>query len=119
LPDLPAAGSLPAGDSHTKILARLAAELRASHLEGIYGFVNALKLEKDPDAQEALQTWVNAGMNIGSHTWSHMPLTSKTAEEFEQDISLNEPSRQTRPSAWTSDSTIPAGVGNFAFLHVQ
>jgi peptidoglycan-N-acetylglucosamine deacetylase len=90
--DLPAAGSLPAGDSRTKILARLAAELRANQLDGIYGFVNALKLEKDPDVQEALQTWVNAGMNIGSHTWSHMPLTGKTAEAFEQDISLNEPS---------------------------
>ena len=89
--DLPAAGSLPAGDSRTKILARLATELRANHLDGTYGFVIAVKLENDPDAQEALQTWVNAGMNIGSHTWSHIPLTGNTAEAFEHEIALNEP----------------------------
>jgi peptidoglycan-N-acetylglucosamine deacetylase len=88
--DLPAAGSLPAGDSRTKILARLATELRVSHLDGTYGFVNGIKLENDPDAQEALQTWVNAGMNIGSHTWSHIPLTGNTAEAFEHEIALNE-----------------------------
>jgi peptidoglycan/xylan/chitin deacetylase (PgdA/CDA1 family) len=89
--DLPAAGSLPPGENRTKIATRLAAELKANHLEGTYGFVNAVKLVNDPDGQQALRTWVDAGMNIGSHTWSHMSLTSNTAEAFENEIALNEP----------------------------
>jgi peptidoglycan/xylan/chitin deacetylase (PgdA/CDA1 family) len=89
--DLPAAGSVPPGLTRTKVASDLAAELKVNHLEGTYGFVNAVKLENDPDAQRALRTWVDAGMNIGSHTWSHMSLTSNSAEAFEQDIAKNEP----------------------------
>ena len=89
--DLPAAGSLPPGQNRTKIAIALAAELKANHLEGTYGFVNAVKLENDPDAQQALRIWVDAGMNIGNHTWSHISLTGNTAEAFEREIALNEP----------------------------
>jgi peptidoglycan/xylan/chitin deacetylase (PgdA/CDA1 family) len=89
--DLPAAGSLPPGENRTKIATALTAELRAAHLEGTYGFINAVKLEKDPDAQQALHIWVDAGMNLGSHTWSHISLTDNSAEDFEKEIALNEP----------------------------
>jgi peptidoglycan/xylan/chitin deacetylase (PgdA/CDA1 family) len=89
--DLPAAGSVPPGFTRTKVASDLATELKANHLDGVYGFVNASKLENDPDAQQALRIWVNAGMNIGSHAWSHMSLTSNSAEAFEQDIVKNEP----------------------------
>lgn len=88
--DLPAAGSLPAGQNRTKITTALAAELKAEHLEGTYGFVNAVKLENDPDAQQALHAWLVAGMNIGNHTWSHMSLTDNTAEAFEEEIAHDE-----------------------------
>jgi peptidoglycan/xylan/chitin deacetylase (PgdA/CDA1 family) len=88
--DLPAAGSLPPGENRTRIAASLAAELRANHLEGTYGFVNASKLQNNPDAQQALHVWVDGGMNIGSHTWSHISLTANSAEAFEKDIALNE-----------------------------
>ena len=89
--DLPAAGSLPPATNRTKILTALAAELKANRLEGTYGFVNAVKLENDPDAQQALHVWLDNGMNIGSHTWSHISLTDHTAEAFEQEIAKNEP----------------------------
>jgi len=89
--DLPAAGSLPSGQNRTKIATALAAELKTVHLEGTYGFVNAIKLENDPDAQQALRTWIDAGMNIGNHTWSHISLTANTAEAFEHEIALDEP----------------------------
>ena len=89
--DLPAAGSLPPGENRTKILTRLTGELKANHLEGTYGFVNAVKLENDADAQQALKVWVDAGMNVGSHTWSHISLTDHSAAEFEDEIVKNEP----------------------------
>ena len=89
--DLPAAGAVPPDETRTKVATDLATELKANHLDGTYGFVNASKLENNPDAQQALRAWVNAGMNIGSHAWSHMSLTSNSAEAFEQDIAKNEP----------------------------
>jgi len=89
--DLPAAGSLPPGENRTKIATKLAGELKADHLEGTYGFVNAAKLVNDVDAQQALRIWVDAGMSIGSHTWSHLSLSDNTAEAFENEIALNEP----------------------------
>jgi peptidoglycan/xylan/chitin deacetylase (PgdA/CDA1 family) len=89
--DLPAAGTLPPGQNRTKIATALAAELKANHLEGTYGFVNAVKLENDPDSQQALRIWIDTGMNIGNHTWSHISLSDNIAEAFEHDIALDEP----------------------------
>jgi peptidoglycan/xylan/chitin deacetylase (PgdA/CDA1 family) len=89
--DLPAAGSLPPGQNRARIATALTAELKANHLTGTYGFVNGVKLENDPDAQQALRVWLDAGMNVGSHTWSHISLTDNTAEAFEANIAQNEP----------------------------
>ncbi len=98
--DLPAAGALPAGGSRAEIAATLSSELSANHMAGTYGFVNAVKLENSPDAQKALHIWVDAGMNIGSHTWSHPGLTSVPAfktlpvEQYVADVARNEPALQ-------------------------
>jgi len=89
--DLPAAGALPQGDTRVRIVTALAAELKANHLEGTYGMVNGVGMQNNPDAQQALHIWLDAGMNIGSHTWSHISLAANTAEAFEQNIEQNEP----------------------------
>jgi len=102
--DLPAAGSLPPGQNRSKIATALAAELKANHLEGTYGFVNAARLENDPDAQQALHIWVDAGMNIGNHTWSHISLVGNSVEAYEQEIARSETALaaygQTRDWRW-------------------
>jgi peptidoglycan/xylan/chitin deacetylase (PgdA/CDA1 family) len=89
--DLPSAGALPAGDHRARIATTLTSELKANHLEGTYGFVNAVRLENDPDAQQALRIWIDAGMNIGNHTWSHASLTENTAKAYESEIARGEP----------------------------
>jgi peptidoglycan/xylan/chitin deacetylase (PgdA/CDA1 family) len=89
--DLPGAGNLPPGMTRTQVATDLATVLKANHLEGTYGFVNARGIENVSDDQGALHAWLDAGMNIGSRTWSHLSLTSNTAEAFEHDIDLNEP----------------------------
>jgi len=88
--DLPAGGGLTDGVTRTGILTRLAGELKAGHLKGVYGFVNAVDLDDDPDTQDALHDWVAAGMNIGNHTWSHPSLSDVTAPTFEQEIAHDE-----------------------------
>jgi len=89
--DLPAAGVLPQGLTRATIATNLTAVLNANHLGNTYGFVNAVKLENNPDAEQALHIWLNAGMNAGSHTWSHMSLSANTAQAFEDNIARNEP----------------------------
>jgi len=89
--DLPQVGILPAGEDAVSVAKTLVGELKANHLEGTYGFVNGDKIGSRPGAPQALQIWLDAGMNIGDHTWSHMRLTTNTVEAFEQDIARNEP----------------------------
>ena len=89
--DLPAAGGLFPGYTRVGILTQLTDELRAAHIKGAYGFVNAVDLPGDPDTQQALRIWVAAGMNIGNHTWSHPSLTSDTASAYEANIARDEP----------------------------
>lgn len=88
--DLPAAGDLLPGTTRTETITKLAAELRASHLEGTYGFVTATDLKGDADTQQALRAWVRAGMNIGNHTWSHPSLTTDSAAAYERNIAEDE-----------------------------
>ena len=54
--DLPGGGKMPAGMTRTEIAVNLAAVLKANHLEGTYGFVNARGIENVSDEQQALQT---------------------------------------------------------------
>lgn len=89
--DLPAGGGLPPNQTRAQIATTLASELRAHHLKGVYGFVNGVDVADDPDEQEALRTWVQAGMRLGNHTWSHPSLNDVSAEAFEQEIARNEP----------------------------
>ena len=77
--------------NRTKVATELTAELKAAGLKGVYGFVNASKLENDPDAQHALRIWVDGGMKIGNHTWSHPSLSDLSAEAYENEIARNEP----------------------------
>lgn len=97
--DLPQVGILPAGEDAVSVAKTLVGELKANHLEGTYGFVNGDKLGNRPGAPEALQIWLDAGMNVGNHSWSHMRLTTNTVEAFEQDIAQNEPALEQYGSA--------------------
>jgi peptidoglycan/xylan/chitin deacetylase (PgdA/CDA1 family) len=89
--DLPAAGGLFPGYTRVGMLTQLSDELKAAHITGAYGFVNAVDLPGDPDTEQALHIWVNSGMNIGNHTWSHPSLTAETATAYEANIARNEP----------------------------
>jgi peptidoglycan/xylan/chitin deacetylase (PgdA/CDA1 family) len=89
--DLPAAGGLRSGETRVDIATRLVRELKTHHLKGVYGFVTAVDLQGDPDTQQALRVWMKAGMKIGNHTWSHPSLTEVDADEFINNIALDEP----------------------------
>ncbi len=88
--DLPLNGDLPPGVTRVQIARDTLALLKARHLPAAYGFVNAKKLEGNPDAAEVLKIWA-AEEPFGNHTYSHMDLNANPAEAFEREIELNEP----------------------------
>jgi peptidoglycan/xylan/chitin deacetylase (PgdA/CDA1 family) len=89
--DLPLNGALPPGVKPSDIARDALAVLNRHRIPPSYGFVNARKLERDPDGAAALRLWVAAGNPLGNHTYAHPDLTTTGVEAFEQDILRNEP----------------------------
>ena len=88
--DLPLNGDLPPGVTRVQVARETIAILNARHLPPAYGFVNAKKLEGNPDAAEAVKLWA-ASEPFGSHTYAHINLTDSPPEAFEREIDQNEP----------------------------
>ena len=88
--DLPVHGSYPAGVTPRQVSNEMLAALKAHHVPAT-GFVNAVKVQDEPDTQRVLRDWRDAGMLLGNHTWSHRHLSEMTLAEFEQEVTKNEP----------------------------
>jgi peptidoglycan-N-acetylglucosamine deacetylase len=65
--------------------------LKKHHIPPSFGFVNSWKLEGSPDGARALQVWIDSGNPLGNHTYSHMNLTTNSAEDFAKEVLRNEP----------------------------
>jgi peptidoglycan/xylan/chitin deacetylase (PgdA/CDA1 family) len=89
--DLPAHGSLPPGETRPEVAAKILAALRAANLPPVYGFVNGQTNEREPGGPAVLQAWRDAGNPLGNHTWSHMNLNQNSLEDFEANVTRNEP----------------------------
>ncbi|MGA6982239.1 MAG: polysaccharide deacetylase family protein [Candidatus Sulfotelmatobacter sp.] len=88
--DLPLNGTLPPGVTRAGTTRDVLAILKKRHAPPVYGFINAKKLEGNPDGAEALKLWA-AAEPVGNHTYSHMDLEQNSAEAFEREIDENEP----------------------------
>jgi peptidoglycan/xylan/chitin deacetylase (PgdA/CDA1 family) len=89
--DLPLNGTQPAAVTQTRIARDTLAVLKKHRIPPSYGFINARKLERNPDAAQALQLWVKAGHPLANHTYSHPDLTKTSIEDFQKDVLRNEP----------------------------
>ena len=92
--DLPVNGQVPAGVSLTQMTRETVAVLKKHRIPASYGFINARKLEGNPDGAEALKAWVAAGHPVASHTYTHIDLTKNSVEDFQRNILQNEPALQ-------------------------
>lgn len=88
--DLPLNGSLPPGVTRVETTKNVLAILKRRHLPPVYGFINAKKLEGDPDGADALKLWAQSEP-VGNHTYGHMDLEQNPAEAFEREIEEDEP----------------------------
>jgi len=65
---------------------RILAALRAHQARAV-GFVNENKLEGDLERRAALlQRWVDAGLTLANHTYSHPDFNTRTVAEFRDEI---------------------------------
>ncbi|MFT4076396.1 MAG: polysaccharide deacetylase family protein [Asticcacaulis sp.] len=94
--DLPAHGSVPPGISRTDVARDYLAALKAHNVPAVYGFVNAVALEREPGSGAALDMWRAAGYPLGNHTYTHMNINSGTLEAFEADLEKGEPAIRDR-----------------------
>ena len=89
--DLPAHSALPPGVSRMDVAGRLLAAFHDAGTGPIYGFVNGVQEEREPDSIGVLSLWRAAGHPLGNHTWSHMGLGSNNLADWEADLVRNEP----------------------------
>lgn len=89
--DLPSHGALPPGMTRVDIVKSILTTLETEHTPKVYGFVNAKKLEEHPEDIEVLKLWRLAGYPLGNHTYAHVSLNASTAEQFNQNVTADEP----------------------------
>src|SRR5580692_2213495 len=93
--DLPATGAKPTDLTREQIVRSILDTPKREHIPPVYGFVNAATLEGETKTMSSILTaWRDAGNYLGSHTWSHADLEKVRVEDFEKEISDNEPALQ-------------------------
>jgi peptidoglycan/xylan/chitin deacetylase (PgdA/CDA1 family) len=68
--------------------AKLVAVLKQNQIPAV-GFVNEKKLyvKNEVDQRiDSLRVWLDAGLELGNHTFSHMSLSHATLKEWEDDV---------------------------------
>jgi peptidoglycan/xylan/chitin deacetylase (PgdA/CDA1 family) len=89
--DLPLNGALPLGAKQSDFARDTIKVLKKHRIPPSYGFINANKLERNPDGARALQIWVDGGHPLANHTYTHLDLTKNSAEDFQREVLRNEP----------------------------
>jgi peptidoglycan/xylan/chitin deacetylase (PgdA/CDA1 family) len=89
--DLPSHGAMPAGMTRMDIAQSILATLKRERMPPTYGFINGKRLEQDASSLGVLVAWRAAGNPLGNHTWAHVDFDDETPEQFEADVSRDEP----------------------------
>ncbi|MEP7271158.1 MAG: polysaccharide deacetylase family protein [Acidobacteriota bacterium] len=88
---------LPSPTSHDvqtlrEMTERLLRTLKSNRVP-VIGFVNERKLYQDEHSQERiaiLKLWIDAGFDLGNHTYSHLRLYDTPLERFKEDVIMGE-----------------------------
>lgn len=87
--DLPVVSTRKDIKNRKEITKKLLAHITKAKIPAI-GFINENKLYKDGKRDEAqidlLRMWLNANLELGNHTYSHLGLHNTTVEQYKEDI---------------------------------
>lgn len=90
--DLPAHGPLPNGMTRLGIAQSYIETLKRHGVPEAYGFVNAVKIEREPGSDAVLDAWRAAGYPLANHAYSHMSLDRAVSfEAWRDDVIRGEP----------------------------
>jgi peptidoglycan/xylan/chitin deacetylase (PgdA/CDA1 family) len=89
--DLPAHGIKPPGMTRVDIAQSILGTLEREHMPPTYGFINGKRVDEDASSLAVLQAWRKAGQPLGNHTWAHIDLNDETPQQFEAEVTRNEP----------------------------
>lgn len=89
--DLPAHGPLPPGVTRIAIADKILSAFERHGITGVYGFVNAKKVDDVPEDEAVLRRWVAAGHVLGNHSYSHPSLHKTEVTAYLADIERDEP----------------------------
>ena len=89
--DLPIAGVLPRDIASSRALTDRLLRAIAAHHVPVVGFVNESKLAGaggavDPERVALLKRWLDAGLELGNHTYSHADFHTSSLAAFEADV---------------------------------
>ncbi len=87
--DLPGGGPEVGGYTHARIVREIIATLQAHHVKHAVGFVVGSMLEGQPERRAALDAWVQAGYEVGNHTFSHDKIEELGLDGYMKDILAN------------------------------
>lgn len=95
--DVPAHGPLPKGMTRLGIALSHLATFKRHGVPEAYGFVNAVKLEREPGSDAVLDAWRAAGYPLANHAYSHMSLTQAASlDAWRADVLRGEPAVASR-----------------------
>src|SRR5262249_21377454 len=87
--DLPVHAPYPPGVTPLEASRQMIAALKSAGVP-VTAFVNAANVTDAP-TMEALEDWRAAGFVLGNHTWSHRHLSEMSIDQFEVDLTKDEP----------------------------
>ena len=89
--DLPSCGRLPAGTDRLAIAQKMIEAFHKHNITGVYGFVNAKRIDDAPGTLEVLKQWFSSGHLLGNHTYQHVDIVTTSLSDYLADIKRNEP----------------------------
>jgi peptidoglycan/xylan/chitin deacetylase (PgdA/CDA1 family) len=88
--DLPTHGPLPQGMQRLAIAEQIISVLKRHAVPEVYGFVNGKQIRDNPEHTDILRMWLQAGLRVGNHAFSHPNLNRVPAADYIADIERNE-----------------------------
>ena len=88
--DLPVHAPYPPHLTPGEVSHQMIAALKAAGVP-VTGFVNAVRIQEQPETDRVLDRWHAAGAVLGNHGWAHRSLSEMSVVEFEQELVKDEP----------------------------